>query len=130
MPVFEAKVKCKRRYSLFVIRYSAVYADYSFEFNMEVGTVERLIAKEVAIDLCVYVYALTKSFPREERYGLTSQLRRCVVSVPSNIAEGTYRHSLKEFLRFLYVAKALLLSLTLSLRLQSGLAISRILQMI
>lgn len=62
---------------------------------MEVGTVERLIAKEVATDVCVYVYALTKSFPREERYGLISQLRRCAVSVPSNIAEGAFRYSLR-----------------------------------
>lgn len=76
---------------------------------------ERLIVKEVAIDLCVYVYALTKSFPREERYGLTSQLRRCAVSVPSNIAEGAFRHSLKEFLRFLYVAKGSLAELTTQL---------------
>lgn len=65
----------------------------------------RLIVKEIAIELCVYVYELTKAFPYEERYGLSSQIRRCAVSVPSNIAEGANRHSIKDFLRFLYIAK-------------------------
>ncbi|MBR9907103.1 MAG: four helix bundle protein [Gammaproteobacteria bacterium] len=71
----------------------------------------RLIAKQVAIELCVYVYELTKSFPNEERYGLCSQLRRCAVSVPSNISEGANRHSIKDFLRFLYISKGSLAEL-------------------
>ncbi|WP_158838777.1 four helix bundle protein [Polaribacter sp. L3A8] len=51
------------------------------------------------------VYLLTKSFPKEEIYGLTNQIRRCVVSVPSNIAEGIGRQSNKETIHFLYIAK-------------------------
>jgi four helix bundle protein len=50
------------------------------------------------------VYEATKNFPREEVYGLTSQLRRAVVSIPSNIAEGQGRRSTAEFLNFLSIA--------------------------
>ena len=50
------------------------------------------------------IYLLTKTFPKEELYGLTSQIRRCAISIPSNIAEGKGRNSDKEFIRFLQVA--------------------------
>ena len=50
------------------------------------------------------VYALTKMFPSEEKYGLTSQIKRAVVSIPSNIAEGAARKRDKEFIQFLYIA--------------------------
>ena len=50
------------------------------------------------------IYALTKSFPSEETYGLTSQMKRAAVSVPSNIAEGAGRKGDKEFIQFLYVS--------------------------
>ena len=56
-------------------------------------------------ELVKLVYLLTKSFPKEEMYGLTNQIRRCVVSVPSNIAEGIGRQSNKETIHFLYIAK-------------------------
>lgn len=59
---------------------------------------------KAGIDLVVVVYELTKSFPKEEIYGLTSQLRRAATSVPSNIAEGAARNSDKEFAQFLYIA--------------------------
>jgi len=48
---------------------------------------------------------LTKSFPSDERYGLTSQLRRAVLSVPTNIAEGSKRHTNPEYARFLNIAE-------------------------
>ncbi len=51
------------------------------------------------------VYETTKKFPTYEKYGLTSQIRRAAVSIPSNIAEGASRRSKKEFTQFLYVAK-------------------------
>jgi four helix bundle protein len=53
------------------------------------------------IDLAVKIYAITKKFPSEERFGLTSQLTRAAVSIPSNIAEGCSRKSEKDFARFL-----------------------------
>jgi four helix bundle protein len=56
---------------------------------------------ENSIDLVVDIYDFTKSFPKEEIYGLTSQIRRSAVSIPSNIAEGCGRNSNKEMLNFL-----------------------------
>ena len=57
-----------------------------------------------AIDFVTKIYLLTKSFPREEVYGITNQIRRAIVSVPSNIAEGAARNSSKEFNNFLSFA--------------------------
>lgn len=58
------------------------------------------------IDLVERIYLLTRTFPREETYGLTSQLRRAVVSVPSNIAEGHTRSHLKEYLHHISMSQA------------------------
>jgi len=57
-----------------------------------------------AMDLAAQVYSLTAKFPKEELYGLTSQIRRSAVSIPSNIAEGAARHSRNEFIQFLHIA--------------------------
>lgn len=56
-------------------------------------------------DLAVSIYQLTRDFPREELYGITSQLRRAAVSVPTNIAEGSARESKREYLHFLTIAR-------------------------
>ena len=56
------------------------------------------------MDLAAQVYSLTARFPKDELYGLTSQIRRSAVSIPSNIAEGAARHSRKEFIQFLHIA--------------------------
>jgi len=63
-----------------------------------------LIAWQKAMDLVEEVYKITKGFPREETYGLVSQLRRAAVSVPSNIAEGHSRYGAREFAHCLSIA--------------------------
>lgn len=57
-----------------------------------------------SMDLVTEVYELTKKLPLEERFGLCSQMRRCSVSIPSNIAEGRTRQSRKEYQRFISIA--------------------------
>ncbi len=57
-----------------------------------------------SIDLVLEIYNLTKELPKEEKYGLISQIKRSSVSIPSNIAEGAARSSTKEFIRFLDIA--------------------------
>jgi four helix bundle protein len=64
----------------------------------------KLRAFELADELVVAVYKTTQAFPREEVFGLTSQLRRAAVSIPSNIVEGCARHSEAEYLHFLDMA--------------------------
>ena len=68
--------------------------------------IKKIKAWELADRFVVEVYRVTRHFPREELYGLTSQLRRAAVSVPANIAEGSQRQYLKEYLQFLCVARA------------------------
>ena len=63
-----------------------------------------LVAWQKAMDLVVRVYEVTEEFPPRERFGLTNQLRRAVVSVASNIAEGQGRHATRDFLRCLSIA--------------------------
>jgi four helix bundle protein len=66
---------------------------------------KNLIAWQKAMDLVEHIYRITEAFPVRENYGLTNQLRRAAVSVPSNIAEGQARYSKKEFRHFLRAAK-------------------------
>lgn len=66
---------------------------------------EKLTVWQEAMELVKAVYTVTKNFPREERFGLIDQLRRAVVSVPANIAEGKGRYHSKEFIQFLYTAR-------------------------
>ena len=64
-----------------------------------------LTAWQRAMDLAESVYVATRTWPREELYGLTGQVRRAAASIPPNIAEGQGRESDKDFLRFLAIAK-------------------------
>lgn len=64
-----------------------------------------LIVWQKSMTLVVDVYKLTKNFPDDEKFGLTSQLRRCVVSIPSNIAEGYGRNYTRDYIRFLQIAR-------------------------
>ncbi len=72
--------------------------------GMAVRSYQDLEVWQKAMDLAQMIYDVTKKFPREEAYGLTSQIRRAAVSVPSNIAEGQGRSSTKDFLRHLSIA--------------------------
>jgi four helix bundle protein len=66
---------------------------------------EDLIVWQKALDLVVEVYSLAKLLPSEEIYGLSSQMKRAAVSIPSNIAEGQERNTTKDFINHLYIAK-------------------------
>jgi four helix bundle protein len=66
----------------------------------------KLRAFELSDEVVLFIYRVTRQFPREEVYGLTSQMRRAAVSVPSNIVEGCARESQVEYLRFLEIAFA------------------------
>jgi four helix bundle protein len=72
----------------------------------EMKTHKELNVWKDSIALVVEIYEITKHFPREETYGLTSQLRRAAVSVPANTSEGAARHYTREFIRFLRIAQA------------------------
>lgn len=65
---------------------------------------KKLKAFELADALVILVYKATERFPKEELYGLTSQIRRSVISVPSNIVEGCARDTQADYVRFLYMA--------------------------
>ena len=71
---------------------------------MAIKDYRELLVWQKAMDLVEQVYRITAHFPREETYGLTGQLRRAAVSVPSNIAEGHGRRSPRELMKFLAIA--------------------------
>jgi hypothetical protein len=79
-----------------VLRFKRMSTDY-----------KELAAWQRSMDLVREVYRFTRSFPREELFGLSSQMRRSAVSVPSNIAEGKGRYSRKELIQFLYKSSRL-----------------------
>jgi four helix bundle protein len=72
-----------------------------------------------AFELSITIYRITKDFPKEELFGLTSQIRRCAVSIPSNIAEGKGRYIQGDYCRFLAIARGSLFEL------QTQIAIAR-----
>lgn len=71
---------------------------------MKVRNYQELIVWQKAMDLVEEIYKASQGFPREELYGLTSQIRRAAVSIPSNIAEGQGRQTTPDFLRHLSIA--------------------------
>lgn len=80
-----------------------------------------LFVWQKSMDLVVEIYALLKSFPKNEEYGLSSQLRRCSVSVPSNIAEGYGRNHTKDYCRFLEIARGSLYEMETQIELSARL---------
>ena len=87
----------------------------------EIRSHKDLLVWQAALDLVESIYEITTSFPREERFGLTSQLRRSAVSVASNISEGSARKSRAEFLQFVYVARGSLAELETQLEIAARL---------
>lgn len=74
------------------------------ENNTKVHSYKDLIVWQRAMELVVATYELTEKFPKTEQYGLISQMRRCAVSIPSNIAEGRRRGTKKGYRQFLLIA--------------------------
>lgn len=72
---------------------------------MPVQNYRELIAWQKAMDLVARIYQITESFPKTETFGLTNQMRRAAVSIPSNIAEGQGRSTTKDFMHFLHIAR-------------------------
>lgn len=82
---------------------------------------KNLEAWKQSMDLVIEIYRTTEHFPSQETYGLTNQIRRAAVSVPSNIAEGAARQTKKEFANYLHIAQASLSELDTQVELASRL---------
>ena len=93
---------------------------------MKVKSYEELVAWQKAMLLAKMVYGIQKQLPKEEVYGLGDQIRRAVVSVPSNIAEGFGRGSDAEFKRFLAIARGSLFEVKTQLQLAESLGYLRL----
>ena len=74
-------------------------------FLIDMRDYTKIVTWQKADDLTVAVYELTRHFPKDELYALTSQLRRAAYSVPANIVEGSSRESKKDYLHFLHIAR-------------------------
>lgn len=72
--------------------------------KMQLKNYKELIVWQKAYQLCLEIYKITKKFPKSELFGLSYDLKRTVISVPSNIAEGYGRQTTKEYIRFLYIS--------------------------
>ena len=83
---------------------------------------ERLDVWQDAMALVEHVYAVTTGFPLEERFGLTAQIRRAAISIPTNIAEGAARRSGPEYQRFLSIARGSLSEMSTQLQIARRLA--------
>jgi four helix bundle protein len=94
------------------------------EIEMKVKHYQELTVWQKAMDLVEEVYKASRNFPREEVYGLTSQLRRAAVSIPSNIAEGQGRRTTLDFLRHLSIAYGSLLEVETQVLIASRLGYS------
>ena len=86
------------------------------------GNFRKLQLWKSSMNLTTEIYRLTRNFPDHERCGLSSQMQRASVSIPSNIAEGFGRESTKELLRFLYTARGSLMELSTQLEICNNLS--------
>lgn len=71
---------------------------------MKLSSYKGLLVWQKSIDLVSLVYELIKKLPKNEEYAISSQIKRAVISIPSNIAEGYGRHNRKEYIQFLYIS--------------------------
>jgi len=71
---------------------------------MKIHSYKDLTVWQKAVDISLKIYKITKRFPQNEIYGITSQMRRCAISIPSNIAEGNMRGHKTEYVQFLRIA--------------------------
>jgi four helix bundle protein len=92
------------------------------EEKQKIRTFRDLLIWQKLIKLVTQIYEVTKIFPKEEAFGLTSQMRRCAVSIPSNIAEGHGRNSTRDYLRFLQIATGSLYELQTQLVIANNLS--------
>ena len=84
----------------------------------------RLEVWQLSMNLVEQIYAMTQGFPAEEKFGLTNQMRRAAVSIPSNIAEGSAKGSKKEFCRFLLIARGSLMELETQIEISERLSLA------
>ena len=87
----------------------------------QIKTYRDLVVWQKSMALVTEIYRLSKSFPKDETYGLISQMRRCSVSIPSNIAEGYGRNSTSDYVRFLHIATGSLYELQTQMEISSRL---------
>jgi len=87
----------------------------------EIRSYRDLIVWQKAMVLVTEIYSATKGFPKDEQFGIVSQIRRCNVSIPSNIAEGYGRQSTADYLRFLKIARGSLFELQTQIEISKNL---------
>lgn len=87
----------------------------------KISSYKGLIVWQKSINLVTMIYEVTRCLPDEERFGLTSQIRRSAISIPSNIAEGYGRGSTKSYLQFLSIARGSLFELETQIHIAKGL---------
>jgi four helix bundle protein len=88
---------------------------------MSVNSYRDLLCWQKAMSLVTGVYKASGRFPKDEMYGLCSQIRRCAISIPSNIAEGYGRHATNDYIRFLQIARGSLFELQTQMEIASNL---------
>lgn len=91
----------------------------------KINSYKDLLVWQKSINLVEKVYLVTKIFPKDEIFGLTSQIKRSAISIPSNIAEGTGRSTRKDYLQFLHIAYGSLLELETQLLIAKNLGFAK-----
>jgi four helix bundle protein len=93
--------------------------------EMKIQSYKELVVWQKSMFLCEKIYTLTETFPKSELFSFTSQMRRAALSIPSNIAEGKYRGSRKDFVQFLRIARGSAAELETQLSLTQNLKLAK-----